>query len=715
MGGSDGVALRVLNVSPQGEPIVIGSLGSNSNPPGTNNVGALTAVSTAAAPTYSEGNLVALSTDNSGSLRTHAKQGASADGGTSWSVEVTNSIGVLLLDGGFNGVVTQGAGQDGGAWNVSVNNWAQTWFPDGGSIGSVSITGSVGVNLLDAGVVVLNFPATQPVSGTVAATQTGTWAVNQGVGLDGGTGWGVWVQNQVTPWAPDGGNIGFVSQGSGQDGGAWNVTGSVSVSNFPATQAVSGTVTATVAFDGGSVTATQGPSRDGGWNWPVEVNNVIYAIILDGGSSGGGGGGTVTQGPGQDGGAWAVYVVNSGGTASTVNQGLGYDGGGTWGVWIEGGNLAVTSSIAFDGGSIGYMQMPDGGPLEVTLTSGTISIASVTQGAGQDGGAWNVAGTVAVSNFPATQPVSGSVSITGTASTNLAQVNGNTVNVGSGAAGTGTQRVILATDQTVIPINDNGSSITVDGTVAATQSGTWAVRTQDGAGNALASSTAAPAGTEQALIVRNIPSGTQTVSGTVTVAQATAANLNATVTGTVTANAGTGTFNQNMAQYGGTNVGAGNAVHVQPGTGATFTVTQATAANLNATVTGTVAATQSGTWSTRTQDGSGNAVESSVSPPNGANRGFVVRQVLKTATNPLSTSVSCATSATALPATALTSRQSLCVQNNGTATIYLGPVGVTTANGFPLARGSTYCDDLGSQVLYCIVAAGTENARVLEQ
>lgn len=57
----------------------------------------------------------------------------------------------------------------------------------------------------------------------------------------------------------------------------------------------------------------------------------------------------------------------------------------------------------------------------------------------------------------------------------------------------------------------------------AAQSGTWSVRAQDGAGNALASSTTTPAGTEQALIVRNIPSGTQTVSGT------------------VTANAGTGT------------------------------------------------------------------------------------------------------------------------------------------------------------------------------
>lgn len=57
---------------------------------------------------------------------------------------------------------------------------------------------------------------------------------------------------------------------------------------------------------------------------------------------------------------------------------------------------------------------------------------------------------------------------------------------------------------------------TVTGTVAATQSGTWSVRNQDGSGNSLASSTTTPAGTEQALIVRNIPSGTQDVSGTVT-------------------------------------------------------------------------------------------------------------------------------------------------------------------------------------------------------
>jgi hypothetical protein len=234
-----------------------------------------------------------------------------------------------------------------------------------------------------------------------------------------------------------------------------------------------------------------------------------------------------------------------------------------------------------------------------------------------------------------------------------------------------------------MPVSDNGSSLTVDnaGTFAvqAAQSGNYTVRNQDGAGNNLASSTTTPAGTEQALIVRNIPSGTQTISGTVsgtgsfTVAQATAANLNATVTGTVAATQ-SGTWNitnisgtvslptgaatsanqttqitalqllddvvatdgtaalTKLYQVGGTDgtnaqilstnvsghlniADGGNSITVDgtvtanAGTG-NFTVVQATAANLNATVTGTVAATQSGTWSSRTQDGSGNNVTS---------------------------------------------------------------------------------------------------------
>jgi hypothetical protein len=84
---------------------------------------------------------------------------------------------------------------------------------------------------------------------------------------------------------------------------------------------------------------------------------------------------------------------------------------------------------------------------------------------------------------------------------------------------------------------DSAPSTTVTGTVAATQSGTWSTRTQDGSGNAITSQTN---GSQRALDVGVDVSGVQvdprsiralTSSDVVTAAQATAANLNATVVG----------------------------------------------------------------------------------------------------------------------------------------------------------------------------------------
>lgn len=59
--------------------------------------------------------------------------------------------------------------------------------------------------------------------------------------------------------------------------------------------------------------------------------------------------------------------------------------------------------------------------------------------------------------------------------TDLKKIAGTATAVNTGNADAGTQRVVLATNQPVIPISDNGGSLTVDGTVATTQSGTWNV------------------------------------------------------------------------------------------------------------------------------------------------------------------------------------------------------------------------------------------------
>lgn len=83
-------------------------------------------------------------------------------------------------------------------------------------------------------------------------------------------------------------------------------------------------------------------------------------------------------------------------------------------------------------------------------------------------------------------------------------------------------------------------------------------------------------------------------------------------------------------------------------------------------------------------------------------------------TTVLATAVSVGTSATALPASALSGRRVVWVYNNGSATIFLGPAGVTTNNGFPLLPGQSVSLAVGALVVYGIVAAGTVEARVME-
>lgn len=135
-------------------------------------------------------------------------------------------------------------------------------------------------------------------------------------------------------------------------------------------------------------------------------------------------------------------------------------------------------------------------------------------------------------------PVSGSVGVTGVVPISD---NGGSVTVDGSVAVSG-----------AVQVEDNGKSLTVDGTVAATQSGAWNVGINgtvpvsiaapvivqdadggplgtnlvDGAtGNPIISATAAPGTFDRGLVVRNIPSGTQTVTGNVTNTTANAGTL----------------------------------------------------------------------------------------------------------------------------------------------------------------------------------------------
>ena len=387
--------------------------------------------------------------------------------------------------------------------------------------------------------------------------------------------------------------------------------------------------------------------------------------------------------------------------------------------YVGGSAISLGSAVSAD--SIPVVIASDQGAVTVAQSNAANLKATVSQA-----GSW----AVSVSNFPATQPVSstqlpatldgdgnlmvavqGTVPVSGTfwqsvqpvSGTVTANISGSISNTAFGVTGDvaivnsttpGSTKIAVTADPITfaapqhtivdsgtITANQGGTwnigtvtnpvtvtqgtaanlNATVVGTgtfaVQAAQTGTWNVRVQDGSGNALTSTTGA------------LDVNLKTSVATVTVAQATAANLNATVVGTVTANAGTGTFTTsdvNAVAQGSTTSGengflemgavttaaptyvttqtaplsldtsgnlrtsVNNTVAVSGTVAATqsgtwnigsvtsitnaVTVSQGTAANLNATVVGTgtfaVQASQSGTWNVRTQDGSGNALTS---------------------------------------------------------------------------------------------------------
>jgi hypothetical protein len=156
-----------------------------------------------------------------------------------------------------------------------------------------------------------------------------------------------------------------------------------------------------------------------------------------------------------------------------------------------------------------------------------------------------------------TQPVSGTVTANaGTGSFTVGQATGTNLHM---VCDSGCTAGSLFTDNTAFTagttsesniggvFNDGLAAVTSGNAAAARITGSRALHTnlRNNSGTELASATAAPAGTELGLIVRNIPSGTQPVSGSVTTTPPANASANvaqfggsAVVTGTGVSGAG---------------------------------------------------------------------------------------------------------------------------------------------------------------------------------
>jgi hypothetical protein len=231
----------------------------------------------------------------------------------------------------------------------SVNSSGHLNIADGGN--SITVDGTVGIS----GTVPVSgtfWQATQPVSGTVAATQSGTWNINSITSL---------------PSIPAGNN---------------NI-GDVDVASLPGT----------VAAD---ITAIK-----------------VATELLD-------------NALGTDGSTIATTMLRVGGTDGTNNQTLSVNTAGHVNIADGGNSITVDGTVGISG------TVPVSGTFwQATQPVSISSAVPVTD----NGGSLTVDGSVSVSNFPATQAVSGTVTVAQSTASNL--------------------------------------NATVTGTVSALQSGTW--------------------------------------------------------------------------------------------------------------------------------------------------------------------------------------------------------------------------------------------------
>lgn len=346
--------------------------------------------------------------------------------------------------------------------------------------------------------------------------------------------------------------LGVTQSGSWTTGRTWNLlntTDSVNVGNFPATQAVTQSGT-----------------------WSLGINNFPASF-------------GATQS-----GTWTVGLSAGANTIGKVDQGVG--GASAWKVDGSAVTQPISGTITANAGtgtfltdgsahtqpiSAASLPLPTGASTSANQTTANTSLSSI------DGKLTTTANGLKVDGSAVTQPVSGSLTVSGTVAATQ-----------SGAWTTGRTWSLLNTTDSVNAVQSGtwstGRTWTLsNGTdsIAAAQSGTWNITNITG-------TVSLPTGAATSALQTTGNSSLSSIDGKLTTSvnglKTDGSGVTQPVSGTITANAGTGTFT--VGQSSGANL------HVNVDSAPTTTVT------------GTVAATQSGTWSNRITDGTNTAAVS---------------------------------------------------------------------------------------------------------
>ena len=269
---------------------------------------------------------------------------------------------------GAGGAVTQS-----GAWSVGVSNFPSTQTINGVvTVPGVATSANQPVLNLDGGALshITNLPSIQSVSGTVTVGNfPATQAINGAVAVPG-----VATAANQPNLNSDGGALSHVTNLPAIQA----VNGTVTVGNLPATQAVTGSVTVL-----GVATAVNQPSLNADGGALAHIVNFPVTQPISG----------------------SVTIANLPATQPVSGS-------------VSVGNFPSTQAVS---GAISVSNFP-----ATQAVSGTVSVAGVATAASQpalnaDGGALAhivnfpvtqpVSGSVTIANLPVTQPVSGSISV----------------------------------------------------------------------------------------------------------------------------------------------------------------------------------------------------------------------------------------------------------------------------------------------------------------
>lgn len=167
-------------------------------------------------------------------------------------------------------------------------------------------------------------------------------------------------------------------------------------------------------------------------------------------------------------------------------------------------NLNANANI-----QVNNIDVSNANPVPISDAGGSITIdgtVSATQS-----GTWNInniSGTISLPTGAATESTLSSID------TEVTSIDAKTPSLGQTLMALSTP-VVIASDQSAVPISDDGGSITVDGTVAATQSGTWNINNISGT---ISLPTGAATLTEQqsqTTLLGTIDADTSTIAGAV--------------------------------------------------------------------------------------------------------------------------------------------------------------------------------------------------------